>query len=154
AALPEASAPAARWFARMVAFYDRCLVVVFRYQSLTLLIAIATIVLTVVLYIVIPKGFFPVQDTGLIQAVTEAPQGVSFDAMRERQRALAEAILKDPDVESLSSFIGVDGTNPTLNSGRMFINLKERDSRSLTASQIIRRILRDTSPIEGVHLYM
>jgi len=153
-ARPETSALRPRWFGRMIAFYDRCLVVVFRHQPLTLLIAVATIVLTVVLYIVVPKGFFPVQDTGLIQAVTEAPQSVSFDAMRERQRALAEGILKDPDVESLSSFVGVDGTNPTLNSGRMLINLRTRDSRSLTASQIIRRILRDTASIEGIRLYM
>ena len=86
--------------------------------------------LTVVLYVVMPKGFFPVQDNGLIQAVTEAPQSVSFAAMSERQRALAEAILDDPDVESLTSFVGVDGTNPTLNSGRMLINLKPRDARS------------------------
>ncbi len=154
AARPETPALRPRWFGGMIGFYDRCLVVVFRHQPLTLLIAVATIVLTVVLYIVVPKGFFPVQDTGLIQAVTEASQSVSFDAMRERQRALAEGILKDPDVESLSSFVGVDGTNPTLNSGRMLINLRTRDSRSLTASQIIRRILRDTASIEGIRLYM
>jgi len=117
----EAEALGARWFSRMIAFYDRCLVVVFRHQPLTLLIAVGTVVLTVLLYIVIPKGFFPVQDTGLIQAVTEAPQSVSFEAMGQRQRAMAEAILEDPDVESLSSFIGVDGTNATLNSGRMLI---------------------------------
>jgi multidrug efflux pump len=106
------------------------------------------------LYIVIPKGFFPVQDTGLIQAVTEAPQSISFDAMTKRQNALAAAILEDPDVESLSSFIGVDGTNATLNSGRMLINLKPRNERSLTASQIIRRIQRETASVEGISLYM
>jgi multidrug efflux pump len=102
----------------------------------------------------VPKGFFPVQDTGLIQAVTEGPQSISFSAMSERQRALAEAILEDPDVESLTSFVGVDGTNPTLNSGRMLINLKPRDERSLTASEIIRRLQRETASVPGISLYM
>jgi multidrug efflux pump len=100
---PEAQALGARWFARLIDLYDRGLVVVLRHQPLTLLVAVATVVLTVVLYIAIPKGFFPVQDNGLIQAVTEGPQSVSFDAMAERQRALAEVILNDPDVDSLSS---------------------------------------------------
>src|SRR5207342_2761416 len=149
-----AEALGARWFGRMISLYDRCLIVVFRHQPLTLLIAVATIALTVVLYIVVPKGFFPVQDNGLIQAVTEAPQSVSFEAMSERQRALADAILGDPDVESLSSFVGVDGTNPTLNSGRMLINLKPRDSRTLTASEIIRRLQRETASVQGISLYM
>ncbi len=98
-------------------------------QTATLLVAVATLALTVWLYIVIPKGFFPVQDTGLIQGISEAPQSISFAAMAERQQALAEVILKDPDVESLSSFIGVDGTNITLNSGRFLINLKPHDKR-------------------------
>jgi multidrug efflux pump len=151
---PEAQALGARWFGTLIDLYDHGLVVVFRHQPLTLLVAVATVVLTVVLYVVIPKGFFPVQDNGLIQAVTEAAQSASFDAVRERQRALADAILKDPDVESLSSFVGVDGTNPTLNAGRMLINLKERNSRSLTASQIIRRILRETASVDGIWLYM
>ncbi|GEP59121.1 multidrug efflux RND transporter permease subunit [Reyranella soli] len=151
---PEAEALGAGWFGRLIGLYDRCLVVVFRHQPLTLLIAIGTIVLTVLLYVVIPKGFFPVQDTGLIQAVTEAPQSISFEAMAKRQNALATAILDDPDVESLSSFIGVDGTNATLNSGRMLINLKPRSERSLTASQIIRRIQRDTASVQGISLYM
>ena len=119
-----------------------------------LLIAVGTVVLTVLLYVVIPKGFFPVQDTGLIQAVTEAPQSISFEAMAKRQNALVAAILEDPDVESLSSFIGVDGTNATLNSGRMLINLKPRSQRSLTASQIIRRIQRETASVQGISLYM
>ena len=127
---------------------------VFRHQPLTLIVAVGTVVLTVVLYIVIPKGFFPVQDNGLIQAITEAPQSVSFDAMSERQRALADVILNDPDVESLTSFVGVDGTNPTLNSGRMLINLKPRDARTLSASQIIRRIQRETASLQGITLYM
>ncbi len=142
------------WFSRVIRFYDRCLVVVFRHQALTLLVAVGTVVLTVVLYIVIPKGFFPVQDTGLIQAVTEGPQSVSFAAMSQRQRALAEAILEDPDVESLTSFVGVDGTNPTLNSGRMLINLKPRSERSLTAAQVIRRLQRETSGVQGISLFM
>ncbi len=142
------------WFSRVIRFYDRCLVVVFRHQALTLLVAVGTVVLTVVLYIVIPKGFFPVQDTGLIQGVTEGPQSVSFAAMSQRQRALAEAILEDPDVESLTSFVGVDGTNPTLNSGRMLINLKPRSERSLTAAQVIRRLQRETSGVQGISLFM
>jgi|FEC22Drversion2_1045045.scaffolds.fasta_scaffold00384_20 multidrug efflux pump len=150
----EAEALGARWFARLIDLYDRALVVVFRHQPLTLLIAVGTVVLTVLLYVVIPKGFFPVQDTGLIQAVTDAPQSVSFEAMVQRQRALAEAILEDPDVESLSSFVGVDGTNPTLNSGRMLINLKPRSQRSLSASQIIRRLQRETANVPGISLYM
>jgi multidrug efflux pump len=144
----------AGWFGRLIRFYDRCLIVVFRHQPLTLVIAVGTVALTVLLYVVIPKGFFPVQDTGLIQAVTEAPQSISFDAMAKRQNALVAAILEDPDVESLSSFIGVDGTNATLNSGRMLINLKPRSERTLTASQIIRRIQRDTASVQGISLYM
>ena len=142
------------WFSGVIRFYDRCLIVVFRHQALTLLVAVGTVVLTVALYIVIPKGFFPVQDTGLIQAVTEGPQSVSFAAMSERQRALAEAILKDPDVESLTSFVGVDGTNPTLNSGRMLINLKPRSERTLTATQVIRRLQQETSGVRGISLFM
>jgi multidrug efflux pump len=142
------------WFSGVIRFYDRCLIVVFRHQALTLLVAVGTVVLTVALYVVIPKGFFPVQDTGLIQAVTEGPQSVSFAAMSERQRALAEAILKDPDVESLTSFVGVDGTNPTLNSGRMLINLKPRGERTLTATQVIRRLQQETSGVRGISLFM
>jgi multidrug efflux pump len=150
----EAEALGARWFNTMIEWYDRSLVVVFRHQPLTLIVAVGTVVLTVLLYIVIPKGFFPVQDNGLIQAITEAPQSVSFDAMRERQRALADVILNDPDVESLTSFVGVDGTNPTLNSGRMLINLKSRDVRTLSASQIMRRIQREAAKLGGIRLYM
>jgi multidrug efflux pump len=150
----EAQALGARWFAKLIDLYDDALVVVFRHQPLTLVVAVGTVVLTVLLYIIIPKGFFPIQDNGLIQAVTEAPQSVSFDAMGERQRALADVILNDPDVESLTSFVGVDGTNPTLNSGRMLINLKPRDVRSATASDIIRRLQRDTQSVTGIQLYM
>ena len=98
-----------------------------RHQTLTLLVALGTLVLTVVLYMAVPKGFFPVQDTGAIQAISEAPQSVSFSAMAERQQAAAKAILAEPDVTGLSSFIGVDGSNQTLNSGRMLITLKPHE---------------------------
>ena len=103
----------------------------------------ATLALTAFLYIVIPKGFFPIQDTGLIQGISEAPQSISYAAMAERQQELAEAILKDPDVESLTSFIGVDGTNTTLNTGRFLINLKPHDAaHALRRSEIMRRCSR------------
>jgi multidrug efflux pump len=111
-------------------------------------------VLTILLYVFIPKGFFPVQDTGLIQAITEAPQSVSYADMAQRQQQLAAVILKDPDVVSLSSFIGVDGTNITLNSGRMLINLKPVDDRSANASEVIRRLQQETADITGISLYM
>src|SRR5205814_6592650 len=150
----QSEALGSRWFNRMIEWYDRSLVVVFRHQTLTLLVAVGTVVLTVLLYVVIPKGFFPVQDNGLIQAITEAPQSVSFPAMSQRQRALADVILNDPDVESLTSFVGVDGTNPTLNSGRMLINLKPRGQRSASASEIIRRLQRETQSVSGIQLYM
>ncbi len=150
----EAAGMGARWFARMIALYDRWLIVVFRHQGLTLLVAVGTVVLTALLYIWIPKGFFPVQDTGLIQAVTEGPQSTSFAAMAQRQQALAEVILKDPDIDSLTSFVGVDGTNPTLNSGRMLINLKPRSERARTATQVIRRLQQETASIPGISLYM
>ena len=105
------------------------LVWVLKHQRFTLLVAVGTLVLTVVMYIAIPKGFFPLQDTGFIQAITEAGPTVSFDAMAQRQQQLAAKILQDPDVASLSSFIGVDGTNNTLNSGRFLINLKPKEDR-------------------------
>jgi multidrug efflux pump len=123
-------------------------------QKLTLLVAVVTLSLTVFLYVVIPKGFFPVQDTGLIQGISEAPASVSFATMAQRQEALAAAILTDRDVVSLSSFIGVDGTNATLNEGRFLINLKPRDERSLDASTIIRRLQSEISQVTGIDLYM
>jgi multidrug efflux pump len=123
-------------------------------QVLTLLVATATVALTVWLYIAIPKGFFPVQDTGVIQGITQASQSTSFDAMAQHQEALAAAIMKDPDVVSLSSFIGVDGSNVTLNSGRFLINLKPHDDRSLTAAEIIRRIEKEVADVPGVTLFM
>jgi multidrug efflux pump len=134
--------------------YERSLAVVLRHQPLTLFVAIATFGLTILLYIVIPKGFFPVQDTGMIQAVAEAQQSVSFSAMAGVQREIAQAILRDPAVESVSSFIGVDGDNATLNSGRFLINLKPRGERSATASEIARRIRKTVSDIPGVDLHL
>ena len=124
------------------------------HQPLTLAVAVGTLVLTVLLYVLVPKGFFPVQDTSLIQAITEAPQSVSYGDMARRQANLAAAILKDADVVSLSSFIGVDGSNVTLNSGRMLINLKPVAQRSASASEVIRRLLRETADVSGISLYM
>jgi multidrug efflux pump len=143
-----------RWFDALIVHYGRLLTWVLDHQPLTLLVAIGTLGLTVFLYIVIPKGFFPVQDTGLIQGISEAEPSVSFAAMAQRQQALAAAILKDSDVVSLSSFIGVDGTNPTLNTGRFLINLKPRDQRSISASDVIRRLERETQDVSGIALYM
>src|SRR6516164_8796546 len=117
------------WFDRLIHAYGRMLTWVLNRQTLTLFVALATLALTVLLYVMIPKGFFPLQDTGVIQAISEAPQSISFAAMAERQQALAKVILEDPDVQSLSSFIGVDGTNTTLNSGRILINLEPQDQR-------------------------
>ncbi|GAN52224.1 MdtB/MuxB family multidrug efflux RND transporter permease subunit [Methylobacterium radiotolerans] len=134
--------------------YGRSLRVVLNHQGLTLLVALGTLGLTIYLFAVIPKGFFPVQDTGVIQGITQADQSVSYAAMAERQQRMAEIVLKDPDVASLSSFIGVDGQNVTLNSGRMLINLKPREERSATASAIIRRISAAAANQPGMRLYM
>ncbi len=139
---------------RTIERYDVALTWVLDHAPLTLLVAVLTFALTVILYIVIPKGFFPVQDTGLIQGISEASQSVSYEAMAQRQQALAAAILKDPDVDSLSSYIGVDGTNMTLNSGRFLINLKPLAERSLTASDVIRRLQREVASVQGIQLYM
>jgi len=143
-----------RAFNRMIAFYGRTLKVVLRYQTITLLVAVATLVLTVILYIVIPKGFFPVQDTGVIQGISQAPQSISFSAMAAKQQELASIILKDPAVQSLSSFIGADGTNTTLNSGRMAINLKPIADRDLSASDVIRRLQQQLVNVQGIQLFM
>jgi multidrug efflux pump len=145
---------AERAFNAVIAQYGRALNWVLDRQPLTLLVAVLTLALTIVLYVLIPKGFFPVQDTGLIQAITQASQSISYPAMAELQGKLAAEILKDPDVESLTSFIGVDGTNQTLNSGRFLITLKPHDDRSLTASAIIRRIQSEVSGVVGITLYM
>ena len=145
---------AERGFDWIIGRYDRALNVVLEHQPLTLLVAVLTLVVTVALYIVVPKGFFPVQDTGVIQGISVAAQTSSYGAMAEHQQALADAILKDPDVVSLSSFIGVDGTNMTLNSGRFLINLKPKDDRTLNASQIALRLQQETADVPGVSLYL
>ncbi|MBO0799496.1 MAG: efflux RND transporter permease subunit, partial [Blastocatellia bacterium] len=169
-------------FNRMVAFYGRTLKVVLRYQRFTLLIALCTLGLTVYLYIAIPKGFFPEQDTGVIQGISQAPQSISFAAMSQKQQELAKIILQDPAVASLSSFIGADGTNATLNSGRISINLKPLEQRNASAqafgavvrgstaspqafgalvrgstpsaSDVIRRLKSRLQQVEGMTLYM
>ena len=143
-----------RFFERVIARYGVMLEWVLERQRATLWVAIGTLVLTVLLYIFIPKGFFPVQDTGVIQGISEAPQSISFAAMAERQQALAHAVLEDPAVESLSSFIGVDGVNTTLNSGRVLINLKPLAERGVNATEVIRRLQPRLAGVEGITLYM
>ena len=141
-------------FEEVIAFYGRTLQWVLQHQYSTLLVAAATLVLTIFLYIIVPKGFFPVQDTGVIQGISEGPQDVSFPAMAQRQQDLGDVILKDPAVESLSSFIGVDGTNTTLNSGRMLINLKPLEQRKINAADVMRRLQPKLNKVEGIRLYM
>jgi multidrug efflux pump len=145
---------AERGFNWIIGRYDRALNVVLDHQPLTLLVAVITLAVTVLLYTVVPKGFFPVQDTGVIQGISVAAQSASYAAMAEHQQALAAAILKDPDVASLSSFIGVDGNNTTLNNGRFLINLKPKDERSLNATEIGRRLQQETADVPGVSLYL
>ena len=150
-----------RFYHASGAFYDR---VIHRYgvwltwvlerQTATLLVATGTLIFTVLLYIFIPKGFFPEQDTGVIQGISEAPQSISFSAMAERQQALARIILQDPEVDNLSSFIGVDGVNSTLNSGRIQINLKPHDERQHSAAQIIQHLQQQLTNVEGISLYL
>ncbi len=142
------------WVERLIGGYSRWLTWVLRHQTLTLLVAVATLGLTVVLYLAVPKGFFPVQDTGVIQGISEAPQSISFRAMSERQQALARVILADPAVDSLSSYIGVDGDNVTLNSGRLLINLKPHGERDLTASRVIDRLRPELAKVPGIELYL
>ena len=143
-----------RFFDNVIERYGRMLEWVLDRQAATLLVAVGTLALTVVLYIFVPKGFFPVQDTGVIQGISEAPQSISFTAMALRQQALAKVVLQDPAVESLSSFIGVDGTNATLNSGRMLINLKPLDVRGINATGVIRRLQPQLAQVGGISLYM
>jgi len=143
-----------RAFQRIIAFYGRTLAWVLRHQRATLAVAAATLVATILLYLVVPKGFFPVQDTGVILGISEAPQSVSFQAMARRQQDLAHEILKDPAVVSLSSFIGIDGTNTTMNSGRIQINLKPLDERKASASEVIRRLQPSLAKVEGITLFM
>ncbi|MGB6767060.1 MAG: MdtB/MuxB family multidrug efflux RND transporter permease subunit [Methyloceanibacter sp.] len=142
------------WFDRLINAYGRMLTWVLNRQTLTLFVALATLALTVLLYVMIPKGFFPLQDTGVIQAISEAPQSISYAAMAERQHALAKVILEDPDVQSLSSFIGVDGTNTTLNSGRILINLKPQDQRASDIAAVMRRLKESTASLQGITLHM
>jgi multidrug efflux pump len=143
-----------RAFEYVIEKYGQTLQWVLRHQTATLIVTAATLVLTLVMFVRVPKGFFPVQDTGVIMGVSEAPQTISFAAMSEKQRELAEVILHDPDVESLSSFIGVDATNTTPNAGRIQINLKPREDRVADASQIIRRLQPELAKIAGITLYM
>ncbi len=145
---------AERGFNWIIGRYDRALNVVLDHQPLTLLVAVITIGITILLYTVVPKGFFPVQDTGVLQGISVAAQTSSYQAMAEHQQDLAAAILKDPDVVSLSSFIGVDGNNTTLNSGRFLINLKPKDDRTLNATEIARRLQQETAAVQGVSLYL
>ncbi len=143
-----------RGFERLLALYHRALLVVLDHQPITLLVVALTIAATAWLYIVIPKGFFPVQDTGLIQGVSVASQTTSFAAMASHQEALAGAILADPDVVSLSSFIGIDGTNTTLNQGRFEINLRPLSAGRPNAGLIMRRLTAETSHVAGIRLFM
>jgi len=147
-----------RWsghmFDRIIAGYGKTLRWVLDRQTAVLLVAVGTLVFTIFLYIVVPKGFFPVQDTGVILGISEAPQWISFPAMAERQQELASVILKDPAVESLSTFIGIDGTNVTMNSGRLLINLKPLDERRMSAGEVIRRLQPAVARLEGIKLYM
>jgi multidrug efflux pump len=143
-----------RVFENIIAFYGRTLKFVLRFQTITLLVALATLVLTIFLYIIIPKGFFPTQDTGVIQGISQAPASISFAAMEQKQQELARVVLQDQAVESLSSFIGADGTNTTLNSGRMSINLKPIADRNISAADVIRRLQTNLKDIDGVELFM
>ena len=142
------------WFEKIIARYGVMLNWVLDRQALTLLVAIGTLALTVLLYIFVPKGFFPLQDTGVIQGISEAPQSVSFLSMAQRQRQLAQLVLEDAAVESVSSFIGVDGINTTLNSGRMLINLKPHNLRDVNATAVIERLKPRLDQLEGIKLYM
>jgi multidrug efflux pump len=143
-----------RVFKNTIAFYGRTLQFVLRHQTATLMVTIGTLVATIWMYIIVPKGFFPVQDTGVIMGISDAPESVSFASMAARQQRLAAAVLKDPDVVSLSSFIGVDGTNTTPNSGRVQINLKPKDERTADVSTIIKRLQQEVAGVEGLTLYM
>ncbi|WP_409263068.1 MdtB/MuxB family multidrug efflux RND transporter permease subunit [Pseudomonas putida] len=142
------------WFDWLIQHYGSALQWVLKHQPLTLLVAVASLVLTVFLYMVVPKGFFPVQDTGVIQGISEAPQSTSFAAMSERQQALSKVILQDPAVQSLSSYIGVDGDNATLNSGRLLINLKPHGERDVSASEVISRLQPQVDRLVGIRLFM
>ncbi len=143
-----------RAFDGVISLYGKTLTWVLRHQTMTLMVAAATLGLTIIMFIHIPKGFFPIQDTGVIQGVSEAEQTVSFEAMSQRQQELGRVILQDPAVESLSSFIGIDGTNTTLNSGRIQINLKPLEERKISASEVIRRLQPELAQVAGITLFM
>ena len=143
-----------RVFESMISFYGRTLKFVLRYQTVTLFVAVGTLALTVFLYIIIPKGFFPVQDTGVIQGITQAPQTIGSKGMATKQQELARVILDDPAVESISSFVGADGTNTTTNSGRMSINLKPLNQRDMSAADVIRRLEPKLDKVEGIQIFM
>ena len=143
-----------RFYDRVIEKYGSTLQWVLKHQTSTLIVTFATLVFTILLFIMVPKGFFPVQDTGVILGISDAPQTVSFDAMAERQQELARVILKDPAVDSLSSFIGIDGVNTTPNTGRIQINLKPRNQRKENASDIIRRLQSKLADVTGITLYM
>jgi len=143
-----------RFYDRIIEKYGTTLRWVLRHQTATLVVTVATLILTIALFIIIPKGFFPVQDTGVILGISDAPQTVSFEAMAERQQKLAQVILKDPAVDSLSSFIGIDGVNTTPNSGRIQINLKPKSQRDGSASDVIRRLQPELAQVPGITLYM
>ncbi len=142
------------FFEYVIARYGAGVRWVLRHQTLTLLVTLATFILTVFLYIIVPKGFFPVQDTGVLLGITEAPQTTSFQAMAAGQQTLARVILEDPDVDSISSFIGIDGTNTTLNSGRIQINLRDREQRSRSASEVIQRLQPKLAQITGIQCFL
>ena len=142
------------FYNRVIEFYGRTLRFVLRHQTTTLLVTVATLILTLFLYVIVPKGFFPVQDTGVILGISQAPQSVSFNSLAEHQQELARIILQDPDVASLSSFIGLDGINLTPNTGRIQINLKPRDERSASASEIILRLQPKLAQVQGITLFM
>jgi multidrug efflux pump len=141
-------------FNSVIAFYGRTLQFVLRYRFITLMVTIGTLVATLLLYVVVPKGFFPVQDTGVVLGISEAPQTVSFTSMAERQQKLVDVLLQDPAVDNISSFIGVDGTNTTLNSGRIQINLKPLDVRKISASEVIQRLQPKLNSVEGIQLFL
>ncbi|HWF91022.1 MAG TPA: multidrug efflux RND transporter permease subunit [Terriglobales bacterium] len=142
------------FYERVIEYYGRTLKWVLKHQTATLLVTLGTLVLTLLLYVYVPKGFFPVQDTGVLMGITEGPENISFPALSQGQQQLAAVILKNPNVESLSSFIGVDGTNTTPNSGRIQINLKPRDQRSESATEIIRDLMPEAAKVQGITLYL
>lgn len=151
---PQAKQAQEDWLTRIIAGYGRSLTWVLRHQTLTLIVAVATFLLTALLWIWVPKGFFPEQDTGVIQGVSEAPQTISFAAMAERQQRLTDVLLQDPAVRSVSAQIGVDGDNPTLNTGRVLINLKPFAERDVSAGQVIERLRPELAQVLGIELFL